>query len=149
MGLPIDLSEAPFDPAALLAMARVARERAYAPYSGFRVGSALLDASGVVHPGANVESASYGLATCAERVAVTSAVSSGARSFVAIAVIGPEEAGSVFPCGACRQILHEFAPRIAIVVASDAGPRVVPLTSLLPEPFDSSALPPSPEGEDG
>ncbi len=149
MQKPIESTEPPFDAASLLGMARAARERAYAPYSGFPVGVALLDSSGVVHSGANVENASYGLATCAERVAITSAVASGVRSFVALAVAGAEETGPVLPCGACRQILHELAPGIAIVVAGDIGPRVVPLTDLLPEPFDSSVLPSSRKDLDG
>src|SRR5690606_10352622 len=87
--------------AALLARAREAREHAYAPYSGFRVGAALLDAAGRIHDGVNVENVSLGLTICAERGAVSCAVAAGARSFVAIAVAGPDEGVACMPCGAC------------------------------------------------
>jgi cytidine deaminase len=143
-----DPLKATIDAAELLARASEAAERAYAPYSGFRVGAALLDGAGRVHTGANVENASYGLATCAERVALTGAVASGSRSFVAIAVASTDERGPLYPCGACRQILHEFAPAIEVIVACDTGPCVVPLGALLPKPFDASALADSGDGAD-
>ena len=120
----------------LVAAAKAARALAYAPYSGFRVGAALLTEDGVVIPAGNVENASYGLAVCAERNAVWKAVSEGARDFAAIAVTAREGHGAP-PCGSCRQVLHEFAPHIQ-VYWRDAGGRIVRrrLDALLAMPFD-------------
>jgi cytidine deaminase len=125
----------------LLARAREARAHAYAPYSRFPVGAALLAEDGRVFTGVNVENASYGLATCAERTAVAKAVSEGARSFRAIAVTGPEDDRPCLPCGSCRQILHEFGPALEVVVAApDGGTEVVPLAELLPRAFGGAEL---------
>jgi len=94
---------------ALVAKARKAAQKAYAPYSGFHVGAALAFANGSVVTGANVENASYGLSLCAETVAVANAMSAGLRGgLVAVAVIGGD-AGTVTPCGRCRQVLSELA----------------------------------------
>jgi cytidine deaminase len=129
------------DASELIKAAREARQSAYAPYSGFTVGAALLDTSGTVHRAANVENASYGLSICAERVAVTAAVSKGIRRFLAIAIAGPDDEAACMPCGGCRQVLHEFAPDLLVVVAGEKGdPRVIPLASLLPEPFGPNTL---------
>ena len=93
--------------------AEIARRHAYAPYSKFRVGAALLAADGTVVHGCNVENASLGLSICAERNAMWKAVSMGLRDFVAVAVTAePNHGGS--PCGACRQVLHEFAPDLMV-----------------------------------
>jgi cytidine deaminase len=118
----------------LLARARSVRDRAYAPYSGFRVGAALRGASGQVYVGCNVESASYGLTICAERAAITAAVAAGETAFVEVGIVTSGE-DAVAPCGACRQLLAEFAPDL--VVISEAGGRRVEWTldQLLPEPF--------------
>lgn len=119
---------------ALLGSARAARERAYAPYSDFRVGAALLTDDGAVFTAGNVENASYGLTVCAERVAVFRAVAEGRSGFAAIAIV-TGGAEPVAPCGACRQVLAEFAPQIRVV--SEAGGRVREWTlgDLQPEPF--------------
>lgn len=118
----------------LLARARAVRDRAYAPYSGFRVGAALLGASGKVYTGCNVESASYGLTICAERAAVSAAVAAGETRFEAVA-IASEGSGPVAPCGACRQVLAEFEPDLQ-VWSEGGGVRVEwRLGQLLPEPF--------------
>jgi len=119
----------------LMAEAERARRSSYAPYSRFRVGAALLTADGRLFHGCNVENASFGLSICAERNAIWKAVSEGARRFVAIAVTpGPGRGAS--PCGACRQILNEFAPG-ALVLWRDPKGRVVEasLKTLLPYPF--------------
>src|SRR5687767_4372971 len=119
----------------LLDAARAARRNAYAPYSDFPVGAALLDNEGRIFTGVNVENASYGLTTCAERAAIAKAISEGARSFRAIAVAGPTDEPCP-PCGSCRQILHEFAPHLQVVISEAAGePRILPLSVLLPEAF--------------
>lgn len=106
--------------AELVRMARAARAGAYAPYSGYRVGAALLAADGRVFTGCNVENVSYGLSMCAERVAVFRAVAAGTRDFKVLAVAGPG-ADPCRPCGACRQVLMEFAPDLKVLAAGDSG----------------------------
>ncbi len=124
----------------LIAAARDARENAYAPYSGFRVGAALLTEDGTVYTGCNVENSSLGLTCCAERAAVFAAVTDGVREFLAIAVVA--DGVPVPPCGACRQVLSEFAPDLPVILAgSGSGHRILTLTNLLPEPFNSDFLP--------
>jgi len=91
----------------LLQKAIEAREKAYTPYSGFRVGAAVLGESGVIYQGANIENASYGLTICAERVAITKAISEGEKRLKAILVVG-DTAEPISPCGACRQFMAEF-----------------------------------------
>ncbi|HVU50655.1 MAG TPA: cytidine deaminase [Polyangia bacterium] len=122
--------------AELVAAARAARRHAHAPYSRFAVGAAVRDERGRVHVGCNVENASYGLTTCAERNAVAAAVAGGARAVRAVAVVTPTRPpGS--PCGACRQVLAEFgAPRTRVLLASPTGPaRSTTLGALLPRAF--------------
>lgn len=119
----------------LIARAREVMERAYAPYSGFRVGAALLGEDGSVHTGCNVENASYGLTICAERVAVGTAIARGVRQFRAVA-IATSGTGPVPPCGACRQTLAEFSPRMTIVSAAGKSRKRWTLDELLPEPFE-------------
>jgi len=122
----------------LITKAMEARERAHAPYSDFTVGAALLTKSGRIYTGCNVENASYGLSICAERVAVFKAVSAGERDFEAIAVVTEK---GVTPCGACRQVLREFAEDIRVIVADGAGEyRVFALRELLPEAFTPKHL---------
>lgn len=129
----------------LLAAARDAAERAYAPYSRSPVGAAVLTADGSVMTGCNVENASYGLTVCAERVAVASAIAAGHRSIVAVAVTAPR-ATTVTPCGACRQVLNEFKlPGRDLVVILDGvgGPELIFLRELLPRAFGPHDLPSS------
>ncbi len=126
----------------LLRRAREARANAYAPYSEFPVGAALLDEDGRVFTGVNVENASYGLTTCAERSAVVRAMTEGARRFRAIAVVGPNDRVGTPPCGSCRQILHEAAPDLLVVTPDSEGePRLTPLPQLLPGAFGGEQLP--------
>lgn len=125
----------------LLRRAIEARANAYAPYSKFPVGAALLGADGTVYPGVNVENASYGLTTCAERNAVARAMSDGAREFRAIAVVGPEDAVPCAPCGSCRQVLHEADPDLPVVMpGQNDEPIVVSLRELLPGAFGAERL---------
>ena len=126
------------DREALLSAARAARENAHAPHSRFRVGAAVRSASGRVFGGCNIESASYGLGACAERVAVLKAISEGERSLDAIAVVTDAETPTP-PCGACRQILWEFCGDIEVVLATMKGEvEVHRLSALFPRPFASS-----------
>ncbi|HHT01716.1 MAG TPA: cytidine deaminase [Firmicutes bacterium] len=125
-----------WDEQCLLAAAAEARSKAYAPYSRFAVGAALLTNSGKIFPGANVENASFGLTICAERVAAVQAIMAGELSWRALAVVtaGPQP---VTPCGACRQFLAEFAPELEIllgVVDGGAGQHTN-LRALLPAAF--------------
>ena len=94
--------------------AKKARLRAYSPYSGVKIGAAVLTSGGEIFTGANVENASYGLACCAERTAIFKAVSEGKRDIVAIAIVGKSE-DFTKPCGACRQVMVEFNPRMKVL----------------------------------
>ncbi|MBW3628320.1 MAG: cytidine deaminase [Gemmatimonadetes bacterium] len=125
----------------LLELARQARANAYAPYSHFPVGAALLAEDGRIFTGVNVENASYGLTTCAERTAMSKAVSEGARTFQAIAVVGPEDDVACPPCGSCRQILHELGPEMTVIMPGGAGAAVeTKVSALLPGAFGSERL---------
>lgn len=128
------------DWAALEDASREARERAYAPYSGYRVGAALLADDGRVFLGANVENASYGLCQCAERSAIGAAVVAGARRFRAICIAtGGEQPAT--PCGMCRQVLAEFPPSFPVRCVSAGGGRVDSDTAaLLPLGFGPAVL---------
>jgi cytidine deaminase len=113
---------------------------AYAPYSQFRVGAALLAADGRIFTGANVENPSYGLSMCAERVAVGAAAAAGARSFIAIAVAGDSPGGFV-PCGACRQVLAEFSPDLLVIrCRADGSYETVRMRDLMPSPLTGHAI---------
>src|SRR5438067_9523048 len=124
----------------LVQRATEAREHAYAPYSSFKVGAALLASNGRVFTGCNVENATYGLTVCAERVALWKAVSEGEREFVAVAVVSESE-HPAFPCGACRQLLWEFCGDIEVIIANLRGVRESHrLSQLFPHPFDRTFL---------
>ena len=124
----------------LIQAAAAVRLHAFAPYSRFKVGAAVRGASGRIHTGCNVESASFGLTCCAERVAVFKAVSEGEREIVAVAVV-TDVSPPAAPCGACRQILFEFGPDMAVVRANLSGERVdAVMRDLLPDGFDGKSL---------
>ena len=124
----------------LLDAARAAREHAFAPFSGFKVGAALETADGRVVTGCNVENASYGLTLCAERVAVFKAVSEGHRRFTRIAVVA-DTRDPTPPCGACRQILWEFGGDLEVILGNLSGEKGrFSLKDLLPHPFDARLL---------
>jgi len=133
----VELSEQIID--RLVAAATAARERAYAPYSNFAVGAALLLPDGRIIPGCNVENASYGLAICAERSAVSAAIASGVQRFDAIAVVA-DCSPPASPCGACRQVLSEFGD-FPVVLANLAGEReLASVRDLLPGAFHGQLL---------
>lgn len=123
-----------FDPVALVARAREAQKEAYAPYSGFRVGAALLATDGSVYAACNVENASYGLTVCAERAAVAAAVAAGRRDYVAVAIV-TDATQPVAPCGACRQVLMEFAPELVVISEGGGIQKEWRMEQLLPAPF--------------
>ena len=108
------------DYTALLTAAMTARERAYVPYSHFKVGAALLTTSGMVYPGCNIENAAYPVCLCAERAAFASAWSHGEYTFVALAVVADTDA-PVSPCGMCRQWMFELAPDLPVLLANLSG----------------------------
>jgi cytidine deaminase len=131
-------------PTTLTEMTRRAREashNAWAPYSRFSVGAAVLTDDGAIYHGANVENASYGLSMCAERNAIFQAVASGARRIVALAVYTPT-AQAAPPCGACRQVVAEFGPDALVICSTDdaSAERRFRLPELLPEAFGSRHL---------
>ena len=118
----------------LLEQAQAASEKAYAPYSGFRVGAALLCADGSVVTGCNVENSSYSLTICAERNALFAAVNMGKRDFLALAIY--VDSDEIFPpCGACRQVLADFTPHLQILYANRLGSILSDLETLLPQAF--------------
>ena len=126
----------------LIAAAARARQQAVAPYSNFKVGAALQAATGEIITGANVESASYGLTCCAERVALFTALTAGHRRFTAVAVVGRVPGGAM-PCGACRQLLAEYAPEARVLVADSKKLgtwREFTVAELLPGAFLGDAL---------
>ena len=124
----------------LLTAARVAHDNASAPYSKFRVGAAVLAASGTIYAGANVENASYPIGICAERSAIAAAASAGERALEAVAIFTDTET-PVCPCGMCRQMIREFAQDLPIILASrDDSRRYHTLAALLPESFSGDDL---------
>ena len=132
-------------PLELIALAREARERAYAPYSGFRVGAALLTKAGRVYTGCNIENAAFTPTNCAERTAFFEAVSRGEREFVAIAIVGGrgrQAAGFCPPCGVCLQVMREFCPpdfRLYLAGGDDTYQEWT-LADLLPQGFGPDRL---------
>ena len=120
--------------------AKAAATKAYAPYSKFRVGSAVLGRTGKVYSGCNVENASYGLCNCAERSAIFAAVSAGERTIRAVAVYTPTPLPTA-PCGACRQVINEFGPDCLVICLCDGRSRIeTKLSALLPAAFGPGDL---------
>ncbi len=122
----------------LIRLAREVKERAHAPYSGFRVGAALLARDGRVFTGVNVENASIGLSVCAERNAIGRAVADGAKDFAKLAIVTDATDEATMPCGVCRQVIWEFAHDLPIIVESGTDARVhTTIAELFPRPFTS------------
>lgn len=122
----------------LIEAAREAQKNAYVPYSNFPVGAAILTESGRVFTGSNIESASYGATICAERVAISKAVSEGYLSFTHLAVVGPDD--FIYPCGICRQVIMEFGPKARIIVAGKEDYALYNAEDLLPYAFTGKDL---------
>ena len=121
-----------------------ARKHAYAPYSRFKVGAALLGSDGKIYPGCNVENATYGATICAERTAITTAVAQGVRAFDALAVVTPANPPGA-PCGICRQMLVEFCVDIPIRLANPSGEIIrTKLSTMLPSAFRWKGVKPAP-----
>lgn len=118
-----------------------ARSRAYAPYSNYSVGAAVLATSGRIYQGCNIENASYGLTICAERVALSSAVAAGEKAFELLVVAGGAEKPGM-PCGACRQFIVEWTtPDFPVIVVSASGQRIeLSIAELMPYAFDPTSL---------
>lgn len=121
----------------LIEYAKKGMDQAYAPYSGFRVGAALLARSGRVYVGCNIENASYGATVCAERTAIFKAVSEGEREFDTIAVVC-SEGRKAYPCGICLQVMSEFLPEGRILLEDPDGVQEYHLRDLLPSAFQLS-----------
>jgi cytidine deaminase len=129
------------DLAYVIETARVASEKAYAPYSNFKVGAAILTGGGVVHAGCNIENASYGLSLCAERnaAAAMAFASPDDRKIRLVVVVSPD-AAPCFPCGACRQVLYEFGCQEVVVLEASGDLRRYPFDALLPHAFGPESL---------
>jgi len=132
-------------PEKLISMAMAAMKNAYAPYSGFKVGAAVLCSDGTVYTGCNIENAAYGPTNCAERTAIFKAVSEGHRDFTAIAVCGGKDGritGTFPPCGVCRQVMREFCRDDFLVYLADSGNtyKTMTLADLLPFSFGKTSL---------
>jgi cytidine deaminase len=120
--------------------ARSAAGRAYAPYSDFRVGAAVLGESGKIHSGCNVENASYGLTSCAERNAIFTAIGAGERAIRAVVIYTPTGKATA-PCGACRQVIREFGPDALVISVCDGDGRIEStIGELLPKSFGPEDL---------
>ncbi len=118
----------------LIERAKAALSHSYSPYSGLRVGAAVLTSSGEIFTGTNVENASYGLTICAERVAIFGAVAAGHTSVEAIAIVS-DSRKRFMPCGACLQVMSEFGVKKVIVATVSGNPETYRLDELLPKPF--------------
>src|SRR4051812_25151994 len=124
----------------MIAMARRARDFAFAPFSRFKVGAAIRTRDGRIYTGCNIENASFSLTLCAERVAAFKAISEGVRDIRQVAIV-TDARKLTPPCGACRQILWEFAPHAQVILANVRGRmRKVTVAKLIPQPFDASDL---------
>jgi cytidine deaminase len=126
-------------PEELLQYARKARDKSYSPYSGFPVGAAVLSTDGEVASGCNIENVSFSISMCAERNAMASFQQQGFQDPLSIAIAGIDGI-ECYPCGACRQFLHEFNPSMQVVLDNSGEPKVINLQDLFPLPFDNASL---------
>ena len=123
----------------LIQSAKGYQKNSSAKYSKFKVGAALMDKEGKIFGGCNIESSSYGLTICAERVALTKALSEGIRDFEKIAIVGPNNE-FCSPCGACRQLLHDYAPNLEVILTDNTEIKSIKLKDLLPFAFEERNL---------
>lgn len=124
----------------LIEIAKEASEKAYSPYSNYKVGASLLTKSGKIYTGCNIENASFGATVCAERVAIFKAVSEGEKDFEMIAIYINDEKHIPSPCGICRQVMMEFAPNLKLILSNGYDYEIYKLEELLPYPFSKNFL---------
>lgn len=124
----------------LIEIAKEASEKAYSPYSNYKVGASLLTKSGKIYTGCNIENASFGATVCAERVAIFKAVSEGEKNFEMIAIYINDEKHIPSPCGICRQVMMEFAPNLKLILSNGYDYEIYKLEELLPYPFTKNFL---------
>jgi cytidine deaminase len=118
---------------ALIARAEEVKLNSYSPYSGFKVGAAVLSTGDLIFTGTNVENASYGLTVCAERVAIGCMIAAGCEEIAAIAIAADRPYTP--PCGACRQVIYELGPEASVILTGKGKPRIIPISSLIPTEF--------------
>ncbi len=124
----------------MIEIAKEASEKAYSPYSNYKVGASLLTKSGKIFTGCNIENASFGATICAERVAIFKAISEGEKDFDTIAIYINDEKHIPSPCGICRQVMMEFAPNLKLVLSNGYEYEIYKLEELLPYPFSKNFL---------
>lgn len=124
----------------LIEIAKEASEKAYSPYSNYKVGASLLTKSGKIYTGCNIENASFGATICAERVAIFKAISEGEKDFEMIAIYINDEKHIPSPCGICRQVMMEFAPNLKLILSNGYDYEIYKLEELLPYPFTKNFL---------
>lgn len=124
----------------MIEIAKEASEKAYSPYSNYKVGASLLTKSGKIFTGCNIENASFGATICAERVAIFKAISEGEKEFEMIAIYVNDEKHIPSPCGICRQVMIEFAPNLKLILSNGYDYEIYKLEELLPYPFSKNFL---------
>lgn len=124
----------------MIEIAKEASEKAYSPYSNYKVGASLLTKSGKIFTGCNIENASFGATVCAERVAIFKAISEGEKDFEMIAIYINDEKHIPSPCGICRQVMMEFAPNLKLILSNGYEYEIYKLEELLPYPFSKNFL---------
>lgn len=124
----------------MIEIAKEASEKAYSPYSKYKVGASLLTKSGKIFTGCNIENASFGATICAERVAIFKAISEGEKDFEMIAIYINDEKHIPSPCGICRQVMMEFAPNLKLILSNGYEYEIYKLEELLPYPFSKNFL---------
>lgn len=124
----------------MIELAKEASEKAYSPYSNYKVGASLLTKNGKIYTGCNIENASFGATICAERVAIFKAISEGENNFEMIAIYVGDEKNLPSPCGICRQVMMEFSPDLKLILSNGNDYKIYNLEDLLPYPFSKKFL---------
>lgn len=124
----------------MINLAKEASEKAYSPYSGYKVGASIMTKTGKIYTGCNIENASFGATVCAERVAIFKAISEGEKDFEILAVYVNDKNNIPSPCGICRQVMMEFTPNLNIILSNGVEYKIYKLDELLPYPFTKNFL---------